>query len=349
MSDRDIAAEVDAHLRATIIDFPTWSNRVKNGFKGKPYDGSKTEWGKAFAGLAQIGAVAQPPPPGGTTREAHTIAEALTAISASKAGDVVYVRAGTYGKLTLQQDFLGAKILCEAGSQFAGVDTNGTSGYSFEGLRSVLPPEFVDYNIAAFYCHGSSKQISLKGGYLEGGYLCFKQYDGAGQADQITLDSVEAAKAGGDITHWDGIQNATLTDVYLHDPLQGGSEHPDAIQVQRCAGTMNIVRPRLECMIATPRDRDGQGIFLRAEPDTMPLGTIIVDSPSGKWNAGRFFQAYTVDYVIVKNPNVSVSGDGQTAPFTLGPTIRGRVDLYGMTSSQVYVNGGTDTSRISYH
>lgn len=54
VTDADRARAAEQHLRATTIDYRTWADRVANGWNGKPYDPSKTEWGKAFAELAKI-------------------------------------------------------------------------------------------------------------------------------------------------------------------------------------------------------------------------------------------------------------------------------------------------------
>lgn len=51
--------EIKQHLQNTTITYPEWQNRVNNGYKGKPYDVNKTEWGKAFAGLDSL----NPPQP----------------------------------------------------------------------------------------------------------------------------------------------------------------------------------------------------------------------------------------------------------------------------------------------
>lgn len=62
MTDRELAVQVEYHLRRTTISYPEWVKR-KNEGRYKPPDGSGTEWGKAFASLAQIGVVVEPPPP----------------------------------------------------------------------------------------------------------------------------------------------------------------------------------------------------------------------------------------------------------------------------------------------
>lgn len=61
MTPQELAQSAMQHFENTAIDYPTWLNRVKNGYKGKPYDGSQTEWGKGFADLkAIIGGSANP-------------------------------------------------------------------------------------------------------------------------------------------------------------------------------------------------------------------------------------------------------------------------------------------------
>ena len=61
MTDRELAAQAEAHLRRTTVSFPEWQRRVAAG-KYTPKDGSTTEWGKAFATLAQIDPAVPTPP-----------------------------------------------------------------------------------------------------------------------------------------------------------------------------------------------------------------------------------------------------------------------------------------------
>jgi hypothetical protein len=61
MTDAELRDAALAHLELTTIGYTTWIDRVTNGYKGQPYDGTKTEWGKALALLAQIGVTAPPP------------------------------------------------------------------------------------------------------------------------------------------------------------------------------------------------------------------------------------------------------------------------------------------------
>jgi hypothetical protein len=63
MTDAELRDEAVAELEATTISYPTWRKRVAEGYRGKPYDGSKTAWGRAFEKLGLIGGVTPPPPP----------------------------------------------------------------------------------------------------------------------------------------------------------------------------------------------------------------------------------------------------------------------------------------------
>ncbi len=67
MTDKELADQVKASLEATTISYPAWLLKLQQG-KYTPPDGSTTNWGKAFAALAQIGVVVMPPlpPPSGT-------------------------------------------------------------------------------------------------------------------------------------------------------------------------------------------------------------------------------------------------------------------------------------------
>lgn len=65
MTDQELRDAGVAFLKQTTISYPDWLQRVKAG-KYNPPDGSGTNWGKALAAFAQIGAVAPPPPPPST-------------------------------------------------------------------------------------------------------------------------------------------------------------------------------------------------------------------------------------------------------------------------------------------
>lgn len=58
--DAQLAAEAEAHFKATEVSYPVWEKNVI-AKKYKPADGSRTEFGKGFAALAQIGVVPTPP------------------------------------------------------------------------------------------------------------------------------------------------------------------------------------------------------------------------------------------------------------------------------------------------
>lgn len=55
----DTAAQIKALLPQATITYADWLNRVQNGFKGKPYDPSKTVWQKI---VDLLDGVAAPPP-----------------------------------------------------------------------------------------------------------------------------------------------------------------------------------------------------------------------------------------------------------------------------------------------
>lgn len=62
MTDAELRDLAVAELKATTISYPTWLDRVENGYKGKPYPPEKTSWGRAFDYLAQIGSEPEPEP-----------------------------------------------------------------------------------------------------------------------------------------------------------------------------------------------------------------------------------------------------------------------------------------------
>ena len=54
MTSAELRDAAVAQFKATTISYPEWLKRVTQGYKGKPYDGSKTAWGQGFALLEQI-------------------------------------------------------------------------------------------------------------------------------------------------------------------------------------------------------------------------------------------------------------------------------------------------------
>ena len=54
MTSAELRDAAVLELKATTISYPEWQKRVTFGYKGKPYDGSKTAWGRAFSFLERI-------------------------------------------------------------------------------------------------------------------------------------------------------------------------------------------------------------------------------------------------------------------------------------------------------
>lgn len=103
MTDAELRDAAVAELKSTTISYPEWSKRVANGYKGKPYDGTKTSWGRAFSLLAQI-APAVPQfdlvaTPGPTSL--RDLAAAL------RPGQIGALREGTYGSASIQHYLTG--------------------------------------------------------------------------------------------------------------------------------------------------------------------------------------------------------------------------------------------------
>ncbi len=61
MTDAELRDQAVAALKQTTISYPEWLNRIKNGYKGKPYNPVGTNWWKAFDYLEQIGLAPQDP------------------------------------------------------------------------------------------------------------------------------------------------------------------------------------------------------------------------------------------------------------------------------------------------
>lgn len=60
MTDAELRDEAVKHLTHTNVSYPVYKQHLDHG-DYTPKDGSQTEWGKAFASLAQIGGVTPPP------------------------------------------------------------------------------------------------------------------------------------------------------------------------------------------------------------------------------------------------------------------------------------------------
>ena len=161
-----------------------------------------------------------------------------TAINASAAGDTVICTGGAQPKLTLSKSFPapGITIRCDSGSYFEGIDTNGQSGYTFDGITSRVPVEAENYDITPFYLAGTSERIKLTGAFkLSGGYDGIKVYGGC---KDCTIDDGGAASEisgyGGDGIHINQAVNLRIESVSIGSPWQDGPtpEHNDGIHAQ---------------------------------------------------------------------------------------------------------------------
>lgn len=216
--------------------------------------------------------------------------QAVSVINGATIGQTVLLRGGIHSGFTLPKSVTGGVITvtCESGTYVRGLTTGGHSGYVFDGFDSRLPPEFVNYNIAAFYISGQSDNITIKNSYLEGGYLCLKVYCASpGFSTNLTLQDSELVGPGGDLIHVDGANGIVIDHNYLHDPVAGGAEHKDGLQIQRGNNwhfTRNIVKWDT---IAVINDGPNQGVFVGQEPSPAKVTNgYIINNLFHHWHGG---------------------------------------------------------------
>lgn len=281
--------------------------------------------------------VIDPPPPTGTVRTA-TPGNALAQIAASSAGDTVLCTGGAHPRLVLAKDFTNGQVTvkCDAGSWFAGIDTNGKSGYLFDQIESRLPVELVDYNVSPFYLRGASQRITVRASKLSGGYDGVKVYGGS---VDCTLDTVDISGVGGDCIHVNGSTNLTVTGCNLHDPVDAGNEHHDGIQAQKVDG-LSILNTRISWPVTPRRDQPNNGVLIKSETGAGAVKRILVDGLTiDRWWGGRPFQLLAADDAVVKNLTIIDGGVGTaTWPVTIDAFAGARYTLYGVDPARVWFN-----------
>jgi hypothetical protein len=289
----------------------------------------------------------------GTTRRA-TPGQVGAAIAASKPGDTVICTGGANPKLTLNVSFAapGITIQCDSGSYFQGVDTNGQSGYTFDGIESRLPVEVNDYNITPFYLHGTSERINLTGAFkFSGGYDAIKVYGGC--RDCVIDDGGAASYLsgyGGDGIHVNGATNLRIVSIAIGAPWSGGPtpEHNDGIHAQ--AFNNLYIGPGVRIEALGPRsDVDSAGIFI--QKDGGAANGFLLEGAKIHWQIGRGMQLMWIDgSCVIRGLQITDSGiAGVSPPLTLDANAGQRIDLYGLAKSDVYFNSSAGQAATVFH
>jgi hypothetical protein len=277
-----------------------------------------------------------------------------TAINASAAGDTVICTGGAQPKLALGKSFPapGITIRCDSGSYFEGIDTNGQSGYTFDGITSRVPVEAENYDITPFYLAGTSERIKLTGAFkLSGGYDGIKVYGGC---KDCTIDDGGAASEisgyGGDGIHINQAVNLRIESVSIGSPWQGGPtpEHNDGIHAQ--AFTNLYIGPGVRIEALGPRsDADSAGIFIQKSGGS--ASNFLLEGAKIRWQIGRGMQLMWIDgSCVVRNISITDSGViGVSPPLTIDAASGQAVDLYGIARSDVYFNSASARLATVFH
>ena len=295
-----------------------------------------------------------PPPSTGTVREAGP-GQVASVIAASAAGDTVRCKGGVQPKLTLTKSFPapGITVTCDAGSYFQGIDTNGQSGYTFDGDR-VTPPrrgQRLQHHPLLPPRQLRTDHLLTGAFKLSGGYDAIKVYGGC--KDCVIDDGGAASDVtgfGGDGIHLNGFTNMRIVSIHIHDPYNGYTpEHNDGIQAQ--AGTGLYIGPgvRLNATNGPRSDIDSAGIFINSEGG---LSNVTIDAPKiQSWQIGRAIQVLGVNgTTILKNLTITDCGTSNSPPITLGAnTTDQRFDLTGIARSAVYFNNALAASQTTWH
>jgi len=338
VTDKELRDLAVAALKKTTISYPMW---VARQTQGKFPDVKLTQWWKAFDYLTQIGVVAPPPPP--PVGKQASPGQMPAVLAGCSSGDAVTATAGNHPKLILNKSFVaqGVAIRCASGAFFSGIDTNGQSGYTFDGVVSKIPAEPNDINVTPFYLHGGSQRINLTGAFqLQGGYDGIKVYGGS---QDCTIDDGGGASDisgyGGDGIHVNQSTNLWIKSVSIGNPWDYGAtpEHNDGIHAQaftnlRIGGGAAGGVVRLTALVTprTPRsDVDSAGMFIRGE-GTGANG-LVIDGVSVHWQIGRAFQLIDIaGAVSIRALSITDSGiTGDSPAITFGVQPDQHVDVWG--------------------
>ena len=289
---------------------------------------------------------------GGVVREASQ-GQVAAVLANANAGDTIVCTGGAQSKLVLTRSFAapGVVVRCGAGSYFQGVDTNGQSGYTFDGIESRLPVEVNDYNVTPFYLHGASARITITGAFrFTGGYDAIKVYGGC--RDCVIDDGGAASDLsnyGGDGIHVNGATNLRIVSVAIDSPSTLPSpEHNDGIHAQAFSNLYIGPGVRITAL-GTRSDVDSAGIFIQ-KADAAANG-LLIEGTRIRWQIGRGMQMMFIDgSCVLRNVEITDSGIlGASPPLTLDASQGQRIDLYGINRSDVYFNSSTGESATTFH
>ena len=260
----------------------------------------------------------------------------------------MFVHAGNYPKLTLNQTFNGTVTVAgEAGTTIAGVLFQNAAGLTVRDLTSSVS----NTTDSAFYIAGTSHDITLAHVTARGGWDGVKVYALApSNASNITVRDSDIAGASEDDFHIDGVQNMLIEHNFIHDPIDN-ADHNDGIQSQRHDG-LTITRNTISFASVPPQvGGPNNGIILSPVPslgDTCH-NTVISNNLIVHWNAGRPLQVVGSDYTKIVNNTIVDDGQGTGEPsITLNdqyPTSGSEydnlnVEIWNNIVNQVYITPG---------
>lgn len=173
-TDTELRDEAVAELKATTISYPTWLDRVENGWRGKPYDPAKTAWGRAFAKLDAIGEAADGKlrwaPPQLTSPATRDLVDGARSIPKGSGGDLRIVcrevLRGSIGQIEAYNDVVAIAGEIRGGSSNSSghiVPRENVGGvFHWEGWRIVL-----DVPGDAFSARWRTRIVQIQACYIE--------------------------------------------------------------------------------------------------------------------------------------------------------------------------------------
>ncbi len=252
-----------------------------------------------------------------TLREASSTETLEAAVAASRPGDTILLRSGTYGRVVLARSFDGPPVRIRA----AAGETAIVAGFVVAGSGYVLGPlrtsaqttvlggahdvvaEDVDCDLSAFptdergvpmscfVIRDSAHDVRIARTVVRGGWIGVHVYSGGPPSTWVRRVTVVDSDIGGctvDGIHVDGVDTMIVKHNLIHDP-QANDWHNDGIQSQ-ASTNLRITRNTFSWTSVAPGRNFGTAIMLGNVvelPQRTVSNTYVANNLVARWNGGR--------------------------------------------------------------